>query len=101
LEPQLYDLIVETGGRLLRVQVKSTNYQPRGRWQVGIGRNASPSSGERKVPYDPDDIDTFFIVRGDGPLYLIPMQTVAGCVAIDLEPYAEFIVGDIAGLMWR
>ena len=58
-----------------------------------VGNNA------RLVPYDPEQIDLFFIVDGDLSLYLIPSKVIAGRVGILLRTYTKYIVGNAAGLM--
>ena len=52
-----------------------------------------------KMPYDPDDLDLFFIVLGDGGIYVIPSSTLAGMVRIYAETYASYRVGDASSLM--
>jgi hypothetical protein len=84
-----------------RVQVKSTTSRMReGRWQVGIGRRPySLDKTAGKAPYDPDTIDLFFIVDGDGALYLIPSKVLAGRVGVITDVYAAYNVGDGSGLL--
>lgn len=101
LEPQEYDLLVTFPTGVQRVQVKTTTYRGTdGKWQVGIGRH--PYSFEKdagKVAYDPDSIDAFVIVRGDGLLYLIPMAAVAGKVGLILDAYDQYVVGSAESLV--
>ena len=52
-----------------------------------------------KMPYDPDDIDLFFIVLGDGSMYVIPSSVLAGRIRIYAETYAPYRVGDASGLL--
>jgi hypothetical protein len=42
---------------------------------------------EKRVPYDPEMIDLFFIVDGDLNIYLIPSRVIAGRVGILLRTY--------------
>ncbi len=37
------------------------------------------------MPYDPDSLDLFFILLGDGSIYLIPTSVLAGRVQIIRE----------------
>lgn len=101
LEPQEYDLLVTFRTGVQRLQVKSTTYRGAdGKWQVGIGRH--PYSFETqacKVPYDPDSIDGFVIVNGDGLIYLIPTAAVAGQVALTLDAYQRYAVGSASSLL--
>lgn len=100
VEPTIYDLLVSMPDGIKRVQVKTTTYNSKVGWQVGVGRRPySPGNRERLVPYDPELIDSFFIVDGDLNMYLIPSQVIAGRVQILLRTYAKYIVGSAAGFM--
>jgi len=72
--------------------VKITTFDQNG-WTVQVGRR-SYSVGNRapRVPYDPDELDFFFILDGDLTMYLIPSRVIAGRVGILLHNYSEFIV---------
>jgi PD-(D/E)XK endonuclease len=100
-EPEVYDLLVTIDGRIQRVQVKSTTCQTKtGRWEVGVGRRPyvlDKSAG--KTPYDPELIDYFFVVAGDGRLFLIPSLVLAGRVRVYVDTYARYLVGDAASLL--
>ncbi|TCC24924.1 group I intron-associated PD-(D/E)XK endonuclease [Kribbella speibonae] len=101
IEPQAYDLLVTTSSGIQRVQVKSCSARTsRGYWHVGIGRRPyvlDKSAG--KMPYDPDSLDLFFIVLGDGGIYVIPSSVLAGRVSISAESYAPYRVGDASSLL--
>jgi hypothetical protein len=100
VEPTIYDLLVSMPDGIIRVQVKTTTYSSRSGWQVGVGRRPySAGNREGLVPYDPDLIDSFFIVDGDLAMYLIPSQVIAGRVQIQLRTYVRYIVGSAAGFM--
>jgi hypothetical protein len=51
------------------------------------------------MPYDPDSLDLFFIVLGDGSIFVIPGSVLAGRVGIDAETYSPYRVGDASSLM--
>lgn len=101
IEPQAYDLLVTTSKGIQRVQVKSSAARTaKGYWHVGIGRRPyvlDKSAG--KMPYDPESIDLFFIVLGDGGIYVIPSSVLAGRVGISAEGYAPYRVGDASSLL--
>ena len=99
VEPAIYDLLVAMPGGIKRVQVKTTTFKQTG-WTVQVGRR-SYSVGNRglRVPYDPDQLDFFFILDGDLTMYLIPSRVIAGRVGILLHNYSEFIVGSAASFM--
>ncbi|MFI6826927.1 group I intron-associated PD-(D/E)XK endonuclease [Kribbella sp. NPDC050241] len=101
VEPQEYDLLVTTSKGIQRVQVKTcASRNGRGYWYVGVGRRPyvlDKSAG--KMPYDPESIDLFFIVLGDGSIYVIPSSVLAGRVGISAESYAAYRVGDASSLL--
>jgi hypothetical protein len=101
VEPQLYDLLVTTGKGIQRVQVKSCARQDgKGHWSVEIGRRPYVlDKSASKMPYDPDSIDLFFIVLGDGSIYVIPSSVLAGRVRSCAETYAPYRVGDASSLL--
>lgn len=103
-EPEEYDLLVTFPDAIKRVQVKSTTYRaPNGRWQAKIGRRPyALDKTAGRAPYDPDDLDLFFIVDGAGGLYLLPSQVIAGRLEVVIDNYAEYRVGDVSSLlMWN
>jgi hypothetical protein len=100
VEPATYDLLVSMPDGIKRVQVKTTTYCGKNGWQVVVGRRPySPGNRKGLVPYDPSQLDWFFIVDGDLTLYLVPSQVIAGKVGILLRTYTRYIVGNAAGLM--
>lgn len=101
VEPQVYDLLVMAEEGIQRVQVKScTRPDAKGRWQVGVGRRPYVlDKSARKVPYDPDSLDQFFVVLGDGSLFLIPIAAVAGRTQIYAHNYLSYRVGDASSLL--
>jgi hypothetical protein len=101
VEPQVYDLLVTTEKGIERVQVKScARPLSSGRWQVEIGRRPYVlDKSASKMPYDPDDLDLFFILLGDGSIYVIPSSVLGGLVRIYAETYAPYRVGNASGLL--
>jgi hypothetical protein len=101
IEPQKYDLLVTTSNGIQRVQVKScASRNGRGYWDVGIGRRPyTLDKTAGKMPYDPESIDLFFIVLGDGSIYIIPSTVLAGRTSISAESYTPYRVGDASSLL--
>ncbi|MFD7155418.1 group I intron-associated PD-(D/E)XK endonuclease [Kribbella sp. NPDC059898] len=101
IEPQEYDLLVTTSKGIQRVQVKScASRNRRGYWDVGIGRRPyTLDKTAGKMPYDPDSIDLFFIVLGDGGIYVIPSSVLAGRTSISADSYNQYRVGDASSLL--
>lgn len=100
LEPAMYDLLVSTPEGIKRVQVKTTTCFSKDGWTVVVSRRPySIGNRERRVPYDPELIDWFFVMDGDLTIYLIPSRVIAGRVVILLHTYTKYVVGSAAGFM--
>jgi hypothetical protein len=100
IEPTVYDLLVTMPDGIKRVQVKTTTYNSKVGWSVSVSRRPySVGNRDKRVPYDPELIDLFFIMDGELNIYLIPSLVIAGRIGILLRTYKEFIVGNAAGLM--
>jgi hypothetical protein len=101
IEPEAWDLLVTTPTGIQRVQVKSCAARnSRGYWHVGIGRRPYVlDKSASKMPYDPESIDWFFILLGDGSIYVIPSSVLAGRVGISAESYMQYRVGDASSLL--
>jgi hypothetical protein len=100
MEPAVYDLLVSTPEGIKRVQVKTTTCFSKDGWTVVVGRRPySIGNRERRLPYDPESIDWFFILDGDLNIYLIPSMVIAGRVVILLHTYTKYVVANAAGLI--
>lgn len=95
-----YDLITESDGGFIRVQVKTTTRKERGRWVVGIerrvyeaGATANANGSRRRRAYSPDEVDMFFITTGDASRYLVPLEATGGVTQLTLDDkYAAYKV---------
>ncbi len=90
-----YDVIVDVGGVLKRVQVKTTRSRQRyGRFQVSLvtkGGNQSWSGTSKCL--DNAKIDLLFVLTADGGQYCIEANAIGGRKAIVLgSKYASFKV---------
>jgi PD-(D/E)XK endonuclease len=100
-----YDLIVDRCGEVQRVQVKSTTTAPfaSGNVVVRLSR-LSPSRGagtnRRWQCYEPTDFDLFFILTGEGHVFLIPLQDVVKLKSLTVGPKSPYYVHTI-GLSGR
>ena|SRR5947209_1346769 len=80
----LYDLLVDSAGRISRVQVKSVSVcSPDGAYHVAVMRSVSSS----KKAYRRDDFDLLaaYLIPRD-LWYIIPIAAVAGIKTIALHP---------------
>lgn len=100
VEPTHYDLLASLPDGVKRVQVKTTTHNSKDGWLVSVGRRPySAGNRERKIPYDPDALDYFFILDGDLTMYLIPSRLLAGRVSILLRNYSQYAVGNLGSIM--
>jgi hypothetical protein len=97
VEPEPYDLIINTHMGFQRVQVKSTTCLQQGDWSVTVGHRTDKKTP--LLPYTNEEIDLFCIVDGDLNLYLLPLAAIGGRVRIGLRPYKLYIIGNARGLL--
>lgn len=93
-----YDLIIEKCGTIKRVQVKTSNYKPKGKYLVQLrtsGGNHSTRTVRTKLKTA--DADLVFILCGDGKMYELPISLVAGKaeITISSKGYDEYVVGEL------
>jgi PD-(D/E)XK endonuclease len=90
-----WDLIAELGGRVLRVQVKTSRAFRLGRWEVRVSTSGVNQSWNRVVKLlDPSRFDYLFVHVGDGRRWFSPSERVEGVSALVLggPKYSEFEV---------
>ncbi|MDQ5833596.1 MAG: group I intron-associated PD-(D/E)XK endonuclease, partial [Actinomycetota bacterium] len=95
-----YDVVAEIGGRLIRVQVKTSvcrTATPEGheRWTVVIRTNGGNQSwtGITKR-FEHTKVDALFVLVGDGRRWFIPASAIesTGALALAGPKYSEFEV---------
>ncbi|NYF59472.1 group I intron-associated PD-(D/E)XK endonuclease [Micromonospora purpureochromogenes] len=98
VEPATYDLIVDSPNGLDRIQVKSSTTTSRTvKFTRTVYDNQQPgrtSTGYfRSAPYEPDETDYFFVVLGDGSMYVLPYEVIGRRSTANMgERYEEFRV---------
>ena len=90
-----YDLVADWDGRLLRVQVKTSTFRRKGRWDAMLctrGGNQGWNGLSKHI--DPSKCDFVFVLVGDGRQWFIPSGALGGTSKIRLggPKYAEFEV---------
>lgn len=100
VEPAHYDLVVESDEGLKKVQVKSTtSHDKGGAWKVYVSRTAYSSEVEirgaagkrRRTSYTKEQVDLFFVLTGDGSIFLIPVEALGSVKTINLDTkYAKY-----------
>jgi Holliday junction resolvase-like predicted endonuclease len=89
-----YDLVAEMGGRLVRIEVKTSNSRtPVGNFAVAVctrGGNRSWSGTTKR--FDPRRCDYVFVQVGDGRRWFIPASRIEGetVIAVGGRKYSEF-----------
>jgi hypothetical protein len=79
-----YDVMVDAGGRIWRVQVKCAIDSHRGHFQVPSHWTTS----KRLVAYTPADIDLLAaFIRPHSIWYLIPIKAIRGRLVLALHPF--------------
>lgn len=97
-EHSKYDMVIEKGGNLKRVQAKTTNYMPNGKYVVQLrtsGGNQSTKATITKLNIK--DADIVFVLCGDGSFYELPISKVAGRseLTITSKGYDEYRKGEL------
>jgi hypothetical protein len=100
-----YDLILDKGGELRRVQVKSAKRKPTtsGTVTVNVHRltaSAGAAANRRQLCYNLTDFDLFFILTGEGHVFLVPLKSIAGQKSLRVGPASPYYVQTI-GLSGR
>lgn len=91
-----YDLVVDRGdGKLLRVQVKTTNYQRFGRYEVNLRTSGGNRSGIGAVRHlTAEECDLVFVYALNGDMWEFPAEIVSGCGMLNLgKSLAEYRIG--------
>jgi hypothetical protein len=100
-QPAAYDLLASFPDGVRRIQVKTTTHRGKqGSWKLGVGRRPYVmDKTASRTSYEPGELDYFFIIDGDGVVYLIPAEVLVGKVGINIGPYRQFAMGDASSLL--
>ncbi len=93
-DSQEYDLIVDCGGTLRRIQVKTTNYKnSTGTYTVELRTTGGNKSRNSAKLFDEQAVDFLFVLAGDGGQYLIPSSSIKTKQSLSLgDKYGSFKV---------
>jgi hypothetical protein len=85
IDSQSYDLIVDDGSELRRVQVKTTTALSRsGSYYVTICTNGGNQSYHTRKPFDAGSCDLLYVLTDGGSRYLIPSTEITARTALTL-----------------
>ena len=80
-----WDLLAELDGRLVRVQVKTSSFQRKGRWEVAVCTRGGNQSWTGVIKrFSRQRCDYLFVHVGDGRRWLIPSDKVEGGTSVIL-----------------
>lgn len=87
-----YDLLIDDGSNILRVQVKTTGYKSKyGRYRADLRVNGGNRSRSTVKKAKDGDFDILFVLSDDGRAWSIPYRELGGSSIITLgEKYDEF-----------
>lgn len=93
IDAQPYDLIVDDGGQLQRVQVKTTTQRSgRGHFIVQLCTRGGNQSFQTTKPFDPTACDLLYVLTDDVQRFLIPVGAFTARTGLTLNgrfgPYA-------------
>lgn len=93
-DSQPYDLIVDTGKVLKKVQVKACASRGESSWSVSLVTVTTNTKRTRQRLFDPASFDLLFILVEDGTRWVIPIEQIRGGSTINVggKLYGEFIV---------
>ena len=89
------DLVADFGDQLVRVQVKTSTFWRKGRWEVLLATRGGNQSWNGTVKrLDPSRCDALFVTVGDGRRWYIPTKALSSGSHIVLAgpKYSEFEV---------
>jgi hypothetical protein len=86
IDSQPYDLIVDDGGRLHRVQVKTTTQRSStGHYRVQLCTRGGNRSFHTTKYFDPTSCDLLYVLTDDGSRYVIPTGAIEPRTALVLN----------------
>jgi hypothetical protein len=95
-DTQKYDIVADFDGKLQKISIKTSRYQPRENVFEVMLKNTGGSSGNNKIRlFDNDNCDYIFIYTANEDLYLIPSKEITAtnsiCVGNKYVEYKVFI----------
>lgn len=94
IDAQSYDLIIDYGDGLKKVQVKTTGYKPEGCFSVQLKHVHHNKTQNVISNFDKSLVDFVFVLCKDGTSYLIPVNEIKQRTEMRLnKTYDQFILG--------
>ncbi len=84
-DSQDYDLIIDNGIKLLKVQVKTTKFKRYNSYQVALKTSGGNKSQNNIKTFDFNSSDLLFILVDNGDMYCIPTSTISNKHSLNLD----------------
>lgn len=89
-DSQDYDLVIDTGTKLLKVQVKTTKFRSKyGIYQVSLKTCGGNKSCQTIKNFNINNSNLLFILTNSGEMYLIPKENIHSNTCINLNSSME------------
>lgn len=93
-DSQDYDLVVDIGGSLKRVQVKTTSYKRGKYWNFNLSVKGGNRSFNTIKKFDNSKIEILFVLTADGSKYVIPSSNITATGTMTLiDKWNEYKIG--------
>jgi hypothetical protein len=94
IDNQPYDLVVDDGAGLKKVQVKTTTHRsPYGRFVVKLATDGGNQSFHTRKAFDPTACDLLYVLTDDRERFLIPTKAISAKTTLNLgESMARYRV---------
>jgi hypothetical protein len=90
VDSQRYDLVVDDGNQLQRVQVKTTTHKNRHlRYVVELRTMGGNRSGQTIKFFNPEEVELLFVLADDHSTYLVPSKDLRNKSTISLGPISD------------
>jgi PD-(D/E)XK endonuclease len=91
-DSQPYDVIFDIGGKLKKIQVKTTSHKAKRKTKVTYVAELCTSGGTAgtdKTYFDPTKVDFVFVVCDNGDCYFMPSKKITTRTALSLSVYMD------------
>lgn len=92
-DSQDYDLVVDDGEKLLKIQVKTTNQKIKNYYKITLCSKGGNKSRNFIKKFDKTKVDFLYCLTSEGKEYLIPSKNIDTEFSLTLgEKYSAYIV---------
>jgi len=92
-DTQDYDLVVDNGEKLLKIQVKTTKWIDNGKYQVGLRTTSGNKTVTKRKDFSENHCDILFVLTDCGECYSIPRDQITSTAQLTLgDKYFQYKV---------